>query len=321
MIGGKRKTEKADARGGGFFLLPHCLLTSEAFLTASPRAIKLLLVFCAKHNGFNNGSIAAGFRELAELTDNQNHSANGMALRQLMERGLLELERSYPKGQRLANEYRLTFVPTGDVPATNDYLAWKTGDAGTRRKAPGGKFRASKTSTRSAVRVSKTSTGEETSRCENLNGARANQPFLCKSPVSITSTHIGKPSGGLSQSPRITPRNADDALSAAPDPASLRERVQAVLDAGARGSQGQLAAIAAIRPAALSKFLHGSGLLNDQSRIRLTLALPKIAAYRTSYRSAGTPARRSVVPITAESVAARRERLRLAVAGEVEIGA
>jgi hypothetical protein len=55
----------------------------------------------------------------------------------------------------------------------------------------------------------------------------------------------------------------------------LRERVLSVLRSAARGSQGQLAALAAIRPAALSKFLNNSGSLNDQARIRLTLALPR----------------------------------------------
>ena len=43
-------------------------------------------------------------------------------------------------------------------------------------------------------------------------------------------------------------------------------------------AQGQLAALASIRPAALSKFLSNGGALNDLARIRLTLALPKIAA-------------------------------------------
>src|SRR3954469_2524302 len=122
----KRKAERGDARGGGFLLLPHCVLASEAFRTASPRAIKVLLALCAKHNGFNNGSISLGFRELATLVDSRNNAANSKALCQLMERGLVAIERTYPKGQRLANEYRLTFVAAGDAPATNDYLSWST---------------------------------------------------------------------------------------------------------------------------------------------------------------------------------------------------
>jgi hypothetical protein len=273
---GKRKAERGDARGGGFLLLPHCLLTHDAFRTASPRAVKLLLAICTKHDGFNNGSIGLGFRELAELMDSKNHDGNGRALCELIERGIVDLARTYPKGQRLANEYRLTFVSTGDVPATNDYLSWKVGDAGTRKKAPGGNFRASETSTRSAVRVSKTSTGEETSRFENLNGGDANPPFFADQPVSETSTHIVQPYEGLSTSPSKSPPDSGGSLSAAPDAERLRERVLAVLDAADRGSQAQLAALAKIKPAALSKFLSGVGTLNDHARIRVTMALPKI---------------------------------------------
>jgi hypothetical protein len=271
----KRKTERGDARGGGYLLLPHCLLNSEAFRTASPRALKMLLALCSKHNGFNNGAIGVGFRELADLVNSQNHGANGKALCQLMERGLVALERSYPKGQRLANEYRLTFVATGETPATNDYLHWKAGDAGTRNK---GNFRAAETSTRSAVRVAITATGEETSRCENRNACDAKPPILGSLPVAVASTHIVQPLGGLSASPLKSPPNTGGPLSAAPDAEGLRERVLSVLDRAARGSQGQLAALAQIRPAALSKFLHSSGSLNDASRIRLTMALPKITA-------------------------------------------
>ena len=39
-----------------------------------------------------------------------------------------------------------------------------------------------------------------------------------------------------------------------------------------------MAALAAIRPAALSKYLHERGSLNDGARLRLTLALPKLQA-------------------------------------------
>ena len=220
------------------------------------------------------------FRELAELVDSHNHAANSKAICQLMERGLVALARAYPKGQRLANEYRLTFVQTGGAPATNDYLTWKRGDAGTRRKAPGqrGNFRASKTSTRTASRVSKTSTGEETSRFESLNGDDAKPPILAEVPVEDTATHIVNHLKGSPQSVCQSPSSTGGQSSAAPDPDDLRRRVTAILDHAARGSQGQLAALAQIRPAALSKFLNREGSLNEGARIRLTLALPKIVA-------------------------------------------
>jgi hypothetical protein len=273
MSSGKRRTERGDARGGGFFLLPHSLLASKAFRTASPRAVKMLLTICGKHNGFNNGAIGLGFREMAELMSSQNHAANSKALCELIERGLLAVERTYPRGQRRANEYRLTFVATGDVTATNDYLTWKVGDAGTRNK---GNFRASKTSTRSVSRVVKTPTGVETSRCENLNASNAKSPILPRPPVAETTTHIVKPFEESSASPRKSPLKMPGHLSAAPDAEGLRARVLSVVEAAGRGSQGQLAAIAAIRPAALSKFLHNAGSLSNSARIRLTMALPKV---------------------------------------------
>jgi hypothetical protein len=273
--GEKRKAERGDGRGGRFLLLPHCLFASEAFRTASPRAIKVLLALCSKHSGFNNGAISLGFRELAALIQSGNNAANSQALCELMERGLVALARSYPKGQRLANEYRLTFINCGDHPATNDYLTWKSGDAGTRAKAQKGNFRAAIIETRTASRVSVASADEETSRFDSLNGGHQNSRLSGSSPVSITSAHIVQPFGDLSEASNVPRRKRPAAISAAPDAEDLRERVLSVLRSAARGSQGQLAALAAIRPAALSKFLNNSGSLNDQARIRLTLALPR----------------------------------------------
>ena len=283
---GKCKTERADARGGRFFLLPHCVLNSEAFRTASPRAIKVLLGICARHTGFNNGKIALGFRDLAEWLNCHNHAANSEAIGELVVRGLLAVECEYPRAQRLSTEYRLTFMPTQDGPATNDYLHWKLGDAGTVQKRRVGNFGVAMTATGKTVTVATVATGEETSRCDYHNGVDANPPFLSDPPVAIVATHIVQPSEGLSQSPSESPSYTGGPLSAAPDAEELRARVLSVLNDLPRGSQGLLAALASIRPAALSKFLNNSGSLNDQSRIRLTLALPRMAAVGSAKKDA-----------------------------------
>jgi hypothetical protein len=274
----KRKTQRGDARGGGFLLLPHCLLNSEAFRTASPRALKVLLALCARHDGFNNGRIGMGRRNLAEWTDCQNHGANSEAIGELVARGIVAVECEHPRAQRMSTEYRLTFMPTENCAATNDYLHWKRGDAGTVQKRNFGNFRVAMTATETSVPVAIAATGEETSRCDYRNGLDAKPPFSKPDPVAIVAPHIGKPYEGLSASPLKSPPNTGGPLSAAPDADELRDRVLAALDRAERGSQGQLAALAAIRPAALSKFLHSSGTLNDSSRIRLTMALPKLAA-------------------------------------------
>jgi len=277
MKEGKRKSQKGDSKGGGFLLLPHCLLNSQAFRTASPRAIKMLMALCAKHDGFNNGRIGAGFRDLAEWLDCQNHTANSGAIGELVGRGIVAVECEHPKAQRLSTEYRLTFMPTDAGDATNDYLHWRVGDAGTLQKRTVGNFRVATTATETAIPVATVATGEETSRCVNHNGDNAKPPFSGKAPVAIIATHIGLPSGGLSPSPLNSLPTTGGPLSAAPDAEALRGRVLAALDSAPRGSQGQLAALAAIRPAALSKYLHSGGPLNDAARIRLTMALPRIA--------------------------------------------
>ena len=281
---GKRKTQRGDARGGTFLLLPHCLLNSEAFRTASPRAIKVLLALCAKHNGFNNGAIGLGFRDLGEWGDCQNHAANNRALGELIARGLIALECEHPRACRHSSEYRLTFMPTEHGPATNDYLTWKLGDAGTCTKRSIGNFGVAVIATKSASRVATTATGEETSRCEDRNGVHAKQPFLQAPPVAKTATHIINHVKASSEASRATQQSLENGVgrhSVAPDAKELRERVLMVLGGAPRGSQGQLAALAQILPAALSKFLNNDGPLNDHARIRLTLALPKVAVEET----------------------------------------
>jgi hypothetical protein len=278
----RSKTEKGDSRGGGFLLLPHCLLNSEAFRTASPRAIKVLFALCSKHTGFNNGRIAAGFRDLAEWMDCQNHAANSMAIGELVGRGIVAVECEHPKARRLSTEYRLTFIRTEDARATNDYLHWKRGDAGTVRKRQFGNPRVAAVATDTANPVATNDTAGETSRCDHGNSDDVKPPVFGPLPVAIVSTHIFQPSDARSASPNKSSQVHGGHLSAAPDEEELRERVLFALGNAARGSQGQLAALAAIRPAALSKFLHNGGSLNDGSRLRLTLALPKITALQAA---------------------------------------
>jgi hypothetical protein len=284
---GTAKAQKGDARGGRFFLLPFCVIRSEAFRTASPRAIKLLFALCCKHNGFNNGAIGLSFRELADMMDSQNHGANGKALRELIQRGFVTVEKIYPRGQRLANEYRLTFVSTSAGAATNDYIHWTPGDAGTRHKGRGPrKTRAATSATRTRLRVVEITTGGETSRCEIRNAVHAKSTISAIPPVADVAAHIGLPSVGLCRSASDFCRDGSLSASAAPDPDELRKRVNAVLESAGRGSQEHLAALASIRPAALSKFLHKDGTLNDRSRTRLTLALPRVAGRRLERTSA-----------------------------------
>lgn len=73
--------------------------------------------------GYNNGKMAVSQRALvAALRCHPRKIVSGIA--ELMEHGLIEVAVEGKWKERLAREYRLTFVSTKGVRATNEYLAW-----------------------------------------------------------------------------------------------------------------------------------------------------------------------------------------------------
>lgn len=284
MRSGQRKAEKPDSRGGKYLLMPHCLLASEAYRTASPRALKVLTAMCLKHNGFNNGRIGVSCRDLAEAIDSQDHGANLRAIGELVSRGLVVIEGDHAKGKRLAREYRLTFIPTETSSATHDYLHWQQGDAGSRRKCDPrnkGNKRVGETSTVRPVSVGETSTVRkqtvgETSTAETFN--RENPPFFKSASVEESPAHIVASVSRPVRSTSKSAHNSNDLSSAAPDAEELRERAKALLASLGRGFQNKLATDANIPAGSLSKFLNYDAPLNDRARLRLTCAMPKTQA-------------------------------------------
>jgi hypothetical protein len=273
------KSEKPDARGGRFLLLPHCLLTSEAYRTASPRCLKALTVLCLRHTGFNNGRIGLSLRDLARGMDSQNHGANARAVGELIARGILAVERVHPRGSRLANEYRLTFIPSRAGPATHDYLAWQSGDSGSRRKPrPPGKKRPVKLATEGRSSVAETATVAKF-RVVGLTDEEAENgpslPIPTLASFAETAAHIIASGARQEKSDRQLRKIPGGAPSAAPEAEELRERVQATLSELGRGWQGRLAERAAVPAGTLSRFLRG-GPMNHQARIRLSCAIPRI---------------------------------------------
>lgn len=75
-------------------------------------------------NGYNNGKIGLSQRQLTDaLKCSPRKVVRCMA--ELMEHGLIDVHAEGKWKERLAREYRLTFVTTKGGPATNDYLRWK----------------------------------------------------------------------------------------------------------------------------------------------------------------------------------------------------
>lgn len=272
---GKRQPQKADACGGAYLLLPHALLASEAFRTASDRAVKLLLVVCRHHNGYNNGRIGVSTQQLADGMGTQNHAAFTAALAELQARGLIEQTSNHPKGKRLSREFRLTFMPTDYGPATNEYRRWQEGDAGSRVKRC-----VATIATDTPVSVATLATDKKFSVATTATDAIGNDakpPFSIEPSVATTATLI---SNHGERSPSHTPRMRENAsgVSAAPPEAELRSRVLSFLSEAPWGWQGRIAKAADVPASTFNKFIKKNGPLNELSRVRVACALPRAEA-------------------------------------------
>ena len=291
---GRSRGESADARGGRFVLLPHCLVKSDAYRTASYRAKAALVALAVRHSGFNNGKITMSAEELAESLNCRNYGANSKAVAELIARGMVVLEKDYPMGARMAREYRLTFVSVGSKEATHDYLSWIVGDAGTVKK----RVVANANETPSPVAVvAKDRKSSSVAAADETNGTGANPPKSVNGSVAVIAAHIGNHVGVSASVSKGEGETADghrskangrrfgqQRVSAAPPAEELRQRSLAFIAEAGRGSQGRLAATAQIPVGTFCKFIRNGGPLNEQARIRLACSFPKA---ETAERLAG----------------------------------
>lgn len=125
--------QRADLRGAGFIGLPIVVHKSEAYRSLSPFDRAVLTEIIAKFNGYNNGEIAVSHRQIADALGNSNYRKISKSIATLIERGLIDVSTEAVWKQRLAREYRLTFItwkkPPQTRPASNEYLSWQKYDA------------------------------------------------------------------------------------------------------------------------------------------------------------------------------------------------
>lgn len=117
------------------------MIESAAYRHCSVHARAILVELVARMMGYNNGKIAVSQRQLVEaLGCAPRKIVRGVA--ELMEHGLIDVPVEGKWKERMARQYRLTFVTTKNGPATNDYLRWKpTLESGaTTSAASGPKF-------------------------------------------------------------------------------------------------------------------------------------------------------------------------------------
>ena len=127
----KASDHSADTRAvdgiRGFAGIPRCVLLSEAYRTLSALERAILVEIVERLNGFNNGSIAISYAELAHRLDRKNQAPFAAAIATLWKHGLIEPGQDAFWKERKARTYRLTFVNTTDsigrpIQANNDYL-------------------------------------------------------------------------------------------------------------------------------------------------------------------------------------------------------
>ena len=116
---------RADLRGKGFVCLPHAVVDSYAYQSLSALARAILVEIARKLNGYNNGELGIGQRELGRRLGRQNYQAFARAIAELVSVGLIDVELEGSWKPRKAREYRLTFCSSGKGgcrPASNEYF-------------------------------------------------------------------------------------------------------------------------------------------------------------------------------------------------------
>lgn len=265
-----KSLHKLDNRGGGYTLLPHAVL-DELLSTVGPRAVTIALAIVRRFNGFNNGRIGLSMRELAEAIGSANHNANMAALHELERAGFIVVASRFPKGQRRANEYRLTFGtygPNGEHPATNEYLETE-------------KFSVAATATRKPFRVATTATRRKHRVAATATGATETCGFPDPLPVEAIATHIVNHAEGLSRSDgndRLNASESSGAISSGMTSDELRRFAMSFLAKAEPGTQSRLAHEAGVPGGTLSKFLGGKSL-PDGYLMPLQLALGRRDAF------------------------------------------
>src|ERR1700730_9912738 len=104
--------------------LTHWLLNSQAWKSMPEAACKLLIDVWKRHNGANNGEISYACREAEKIGISRPKAARMFDT--LIERGFLVMvrESSFDR-KKIARTWRITAEPSGDKPATKDFMSWR----------------------------------------------------------------------------------------------------------------------------------------------------------------------------------------------------
>lgn len=105
---------------GQFLKLPHKLLKSPQFRSLKGSDIQVLLEICSRHNGINNGRIAAGYEDLSKKLM-MSKSTVQRSLKNLQNTKFIKLRKQGQFMGRLANEWEVTFLPCEGRSPSNEW--------------------------------------------------------------------------------------------------------------------------------------------------------------------------------------------------------
>lgn len=205
MARGKVKADhRADNRGGPWAGLPHVVIDSPAYRDLSLWGRATLVELVREMNGYNNGAIGLSQRQLSERLRTTNFRAIGRAIAELVTHGFVDVSTEGRWKQRLAREYRLTFVNTGAPghyrPATNDYQLWQP------QKSCADDVSAEKSCSADDVSASPRSPADDVSA--RIDAHRGKTAKLASFSADDVSSLISKPYRGARNEPLDTPENA-----------------------------------------------------------------------------------------------------------------
>lgn len=124
-----RHNKTGRSKGGGQFVqLPHFMLESPAWRALSAQDRATYLAVAMVYNGFNNGRLAVGARQIAERA-NINKDTASKCVARLQERGFIECASpgGFSRKNPHATEWRLTLYKCDrtNALATKAFMKWR----------------------------------------------------------------------------------------------------------------------------------------------------------------------------------------------------
>lgn len=112
----KRQRQKGRRSSGTFAAIPHAVLDSQAFLSLTTAAVKLLLDLIRQFDGKNNGNLAITYSQM-QHRGWKSTSTLSRAKDQLLQHGLIEKTRQggLAQGRKICSLFAITWLPVDRI--------------------------------------------------------------------------------------------------------------------------------------------------------------------------------------------------------------